>query len=63
METCFFYYTYETGDDKASAIEKDYINDPLFKNLSVSKKGNVHKVSDAVWNTAGGVLAANLMLG
>ncbi|MED4410930.1 ABC transporter substrate-binding protein [Bacillus licheniformis] len=57
-----FYYTYETGDDKASAIEKDYVNDPLFKNLNVSKKGNVHKVSDAIWNTAGGVLAANLML-
>ncbi|MBG9914215.1 iron siderophore-binding protein [Bacillus sonorensis] len=57
-----FYYTYETGDDKASAIEKDYVNDQLFKNLSVYKKGNVHKVDDAVWNTAGGVLAANLML-
>ncbi|QHZ45546.1 ABC transporter substrate-binding protein [Bacillus sp. NSP9.1] len=57
-----FYYTYETGDDKASAIEKDYVNDPLFKNLSVYQKGQVHKVSDAIWNTAGGVLAANLLL-
>ncbi|WP_053368093.1 ABC transporter substrate-binding protein [Bacillus sp. FJAT-27245] len=57
-----FYFTYEEGDGKASQVEKQWIEDPLFKNLEVSKKGNVHKVSDTVWNTAGGVIAANLML-
>lgn len=43
---------------------------PLRKTMSMIRslklkrlqKGNVHKVSDAIWNTAGGVLAANLML-
>ncbi len=57
-----FYFTYDTGDGKASSLEKDYIEDPLFKNLSVYKKGNVHEVNDTIWNTAGGVIAANLML-
>lgn len=57
-----FYFTYEEGDGKASAVEKEWIEDPLFKNLEASKKGQVHKVSDTIWNTAGGVLAANLML-
>ncbi|MES1046483.1 iron-siderophore ABC transporter substrate-binding protein [Heyndrickxia sp. FSL K6-6286] len=57
-----FYFTYETGDGEASTLEKDWINDPLFKNLKVAKAGNVHKVNDDIWNTAGGVLAANLML-
>ena len=57
-----FYFTYETGDGKSSELEKEWINDPLFKNLEVAKKGEVHKVSDTIWNTAGGVLAANLML-
>ncbi|ALC89053.1 iron siderophore-binding protein [Bacillus sp. FJAT-18017] len=57
-----FYFTYEEGDGKASELEKNWINDPLFKNLEVSKAGNVHKVSDTIWNTAGGVIAANLML-
>lgn len=57
-----FYFTYEEGDGKASQLEKQWIDDPLFKNLEVSKKGNVHKVSDTIWNTAGGVIAANLML-
>lgn len=57
-----FYFTYETGDNKATELEKEWLNDPLFKKLSVVQKGNVHKVSDTIWNTAGGVLAANLML-
>lgn len=57
-----FHFTYETGDGKGSDLEKEWIADPLFKNLEVAKKGEVHKVSDTIWNTAGGVLAANLML-
>lgn len=57
-----FYFTYETGDGKGSELEKEWIADPLFNNLEVAKKGEVHKVSDTIWNTAGGVLAANLML-
>ncbi|MDZ5472172.1 iron-siderophore ABC transporter substrate-binding protein [Bacillus sp. 31A1R] len=57
-----FYFTYETGDGKASDVEKDWIEDPIFKNLEVAKKGAVHKIDDVIWNTAGGVKAANLML-
>jgi iron complex transport system substrate-binding protein len=57
-----FYFTYEEGNGEASQLEKEWIEDPLFKNLEVAKKGEVHKVDDAVWNTAGGVIAANLML-
>lgn len=57
-----FYFTYEEGDGKATDLEKEWIENPLFKNLEVSKNNQVHKVSDAIWNTAGGVKAANLML-
>ncbi|GLB59743.1 ABC transporter substrate-binding protein [Cytobacillus sp. NCCP-133] len=57
-----FYFTYETGDDKASQLEKEWIEDPLFKNLKVAQEGKVYKVSDTIWNTAGGVIAANLLL-
>jgi iron complex transport system substrate-binding protein len=56
------YFTYEIGDGKATKTEQDWINDPLWNNLSVVKKGNVQKVNDAIWNTAGGVKAANLMV-
>ncbi|MBT2693190.1 iron-siderophore ABC transporter substrate-binding protein [Bacillus sp. ISL-55] len=57
-----FYFTYDEGDGKATEVEKEWIEDPLFQNLVVAKKGEVHKVNDAIWNTAGGVMAANLML-
>ena len=57
-----FYFTYETGDGEAQTLEDEWINKPLFKNLPVVKAGNIHKVDDNIWNTAGGVIAANLML-
>ncbi|KKK39374.1 iron siderophore-binding protein [Mesobacillus campisalis] len=57
-----FYFTYEEGNGEATQLEKEWIEDPLFQNLEVAKNGEVHKVDDAVWNTAGGVIAANLML-
>lgn len=57
-----FYFTFETGDGEAKALEEEWLNNPLFKNLEVVKSGNAHKVDDAIWNTAGGVIAANKML-
>ncbi|MFC0211687.1 ABC transporter substrate-binding protein [Paenibacillus chartarius] len=57
-----FYFTYETGDGAANKTEQEWLNDPLWKNMNVVKSGNAHKVSDVIWNTSGGVIAANQML-
>ncbi|MGG4471228.1 iron-siderophore ABC transporter substrate-binding protein [Paenibacillus alvei] len=58
-----FYFTYAPeGDQKALDTAKEWTSDSLWKNLNVVKEGNAHEVSDAVWNTAGGVIAANQML-
>ena len=57
-----FYFTYETGDGEASKLEQEWLNDPLFQKLQVVQNGNIHKVDDVIWNTAGGVIAANLMI-
>ncbi|MFC3886650.1 ABC transporter substrate-binding protein [Bacillus songklensis] len=59
-----FYFTYDPAENKGEApkLEEEWINDPLFKNLNVVKNNNTHKVNDAIWNTAGGVKAANLFL-
>lgn len=53
-----FYFTYADS----AAIEEEWINDPLWQNLSAVKEGHAYKVSDIIWNTAGGVKAANMML-
>lgn len=53
-----FYFTYADSQ----AVEDEWTNDPLWKNLTAVKEGNAHKVSDIIWNTAGGVKAANIML-
>ena len=34
----------------------------MFKSLNAVKNGKAYRVDDAIWNTAGGVKAANLML-
>jgi iron complex transport system substrate-binding protein len=57
-----FYFTYEEGDGKATQVEKTWLIDPLWKNLNAVKKNKVYNVDDVIWNTAGGVKAANLML-
>ncbi|MED3033855.1 iron-siderophore ABC transporter substrate-binding protein [Bacillus tropicus] len=58
-----FYFTFDKGNEKkGSELEKEYINDPLFKNLNAVKNNKAYKVDDVIWNTAGGVMAANLLL-
>lgn len=57
-----FYFTYETGDGKATKTEEEWLKDPLWNNLNVVKNKKAFKVSDTIWNTAGGVKAANLLL-
>lgn len=57
-----FYFTYETGNGEGNAREKEWVEDPMFKTLNSVKAGKAYKVDDVIWNTAGGVKAANLML-
>ncbi len=57
-----FYFTFDTGDGKGTSLEEEVLADPLWQSLSAVKAGKVHQVSDAIWNTAGGILAAKLML-
>lgn len=57
-----FHFTYESGDGEATAAAAEALADPLWQSLSAVQAGRVHAVDDAVWNTAGGVIAARLML-
>ncbi|MBO6792173.1 MAG: iron-siderophore ABC transporter substrate-binding protein [Dinoroseobacter sp.] len=57
-----FHFTWDSGDGEGLAAAEDALADPLWQGLSAVQAGRVHTVDDAVWNTAGGVLAARLML-
>lgn len=57
-----FYFTYENEKGEGQQVEDQWINDPLWNSLEAVKAGKAYEVSDTIWNTAGGVLAANLML-
>lgn len=57
-----FYFTYETGDGGGEKQAGEWTKEALWNNLEVVKAGKVHAVDDAVWNTAGGILAANALL-
>ncbi len=57
-----FYFTYETGDGEGLSQADEWLNDPLFQTLEAAQNERVFEVSDPIWNTSGGILAANLML-
>lgn len=56
------HFSYETGDGGAVKEAETWMASPLWQGLNVVKAGHVHGVSDAVWATAGGVMAAHLAL-
>ncbi|WP_159590495.1 ABC transporter substrate-binding protein [Chelativorans xinjiangense] len=57
-----FHFTYETGDGEGEKATREVLGDPLWQSLDVVKAGKVHAVDDVIWNTAGGIVAAHLML-
>lgn len=56
------HFSYETGDGGAIKEAETWMANPLWQNLAVVKAGHVYAVSDTVWATAGGVMAAGLAL-
>ncbi|QBY01745.1 iron-siderophore ABC transporter substrate-binding protein [Rhodophyticola sp. CCM32] len=56
------HFTYDNGNGEGDAAAAEALSDPLWQGLSAVQAGRVHGVDDAIWNTAGGVIAARLML-
>lgn len=56
------HFSYETGDGGATNEARTWMASALWQNLAAVKSGRVHGVSDTVWATAGGVMAAHLAL-
>ncbi len=61
-DVMFYFVSENQGSTDAAKVVEEWMNDPLFKNLSVAKNNKVIQVDEAIWNTAGGYEAANLLL-
>ncbi|PEW61519.1 iron(III) dicitrate-binding protein [Bacillus cereus] len=60
-----FYFTSDKDADtnnEGNTLAKEWTEDQLFKQLQASKNNKVFQVDEVIWNTAGGIKAANLML-
>lgn len=57
-----FYFSDDLDSDEASANLDEWLNDPLWLNLEAVKAGKAQRVSEVIWNNAGGIYAAHLML-
>jgi len=61
-DVLFYFVSENVGSTDAANVVKEWMDDPLFKNLGAAKSGKVIQVNEAIWNTAGGYEAANLLL-
>jgi hypothetical protein len=57
----FFFFDDLNSDDAVANME-EWTNDPLWRGLDAVKAGHVHRVSEMMWNTGGGILCAHMML-
>ena len=57
-DVLFYWVTEAEVNQKAN----QWLENPVFKSLHVSKTNQVFEVNDTIWNTAGGIKAANLLL-
>ena len=57
-----FYFSSDLRDAEPEANLADWLADPLWLALEGVKAGKAHRVSEIIWNTAGGIYAAHLML-
>ncbi|RJX39015.1 helix-turn-helix domain-containing protein [Paenibacillus pinisoli] len=61
-DVLFYFVTEAAGKTDAAKVVEEWMNDPLFKKLNVVQNNKVVQVDEAIWNTAGGYKAANLLL-
>ncbi|CAM3542346.1 iron-siderophore ABC transporter substrate-binding protein [Brevibacillus invocatus] len=57
-----FYWVSDYDDKDAAKYKDEWINDPLWKNLNAAKTNQVFQVNEVIWNTSGGILAANMLV-
>lgn len=58
-----FYFTSDRdGATAATDLAKSWFKDPLAQNMNVVKSNRIFNVDEAIWNSAGGMMAAKLLV-
>lgn len=57
-----FYFSNDLNEQEAAANLEDWLSDPLWLSLEGVKAGKAQRVSEIIWNSAGGIYAAHIML-
>ncbi|WP_028594290.1 ABC transporter substrate-binding protein [Paenibacillus assamensis] len=61
-DVLFYFASDRSGETAASDTAKEWIGDPIAQNMKVNKNGQIYQVDEAIWNSAGGMIAAKLLV-
>lgn len=61
-DVLFYWVSEAKGSTEITDMAKKWMSSPIFQSLNVAKNNQVFQVSETIWNTAGGIKAADLLL-
>lgn len=61
-DALFYFASDRDGETAAADTAKEWLADPIAQNMKVNGNGQIYQVDEAIWNSAGGILAAKLLI-
>ncbi|RJE90454.1 iron-siderophore ABC transporter substrate-binding protein [Paenibacillus sp. 1011MAR3C5] len=61
-DALFYFASDRDGETAAADTAKEWLADPIAQNMKVNANGQIYQVDEAIWNSAGGILAAKLLV-
>ncbi|MFX3634021.1 MAG: ABC transporter substrate-binding protein [Candidatus Pristimantibacillus sp.] len=61
-DVLFYFASDRSGETAASDTAKEWLADPIAQNMNINKNGQSYQVDEAIWNSAGGMIAAKLLV-
>lgn len=61
-DVLFYFASDRSGETAASDTAKEWLADPIAQNMNINKNGQSYQVDEAIWNSAGGIIAAKLLV-
>ncbi|REK77646.1 ABC transporter substrate-binding protein [Paenibacillus paeoniae] len=61
-DALFYFASDRSGETAAADTAKEWLADPIAQNMKVNQNGQIYQVDESIWNSAGGILAAKLLV-